>query len=367
MEQLEKMVSPGCPGDNSSRQLHECQAGAGLPAAREPETGVRVDQAATAGKGVGASLSPGTGVGAGVDLGVEIAGLRLANPVLPASGTFGFGEEFTPFIDLNRLGAIVVKTITLHPTPGNPPPRLMETPCGLLNSIGLQNPGLEVFLREKLPRLRQFAPPLIVNIAGRTVAEYGELAARLSAAAGIAALEVNISCPNVKEGGIVFGTEPAMAARVTAAVRKETSLPVIVKLTPNVTDITAIARAVVDAGADALSLINTLQGMAIDIDTRRPALANMVGGLSGPAVKPVALYAVWRVARAVQVPLIGMGGITTARDAIEFFLAGASAVAVGTASLVNPRALIEVIEGLESYLIAMGLTGVQDLIGACRG
>jgi dihydroorotate dehydrogenase (NAD+) catalytic subunit len=301
-----------------------------------------------------------------VNLAVQLAGLTLQNPIMPASGTFGFGEEYAPFIDLNRLGALVVKTITLHPTPGNPPPRLMESYCGLLNSVGLQNPGLEVFLREKLPYLRQYRPPLIVSIAGRTMEEYAELATRLSEAKGIAALEVNISCPNVKEGGIVFGTVPAMAARVTAIVKEHTHLPVIVKLTPNVTDITAIARAVEDAGAGAIALINTLQGMAIDIEKRRPALANIVGGLSGPAIKPVALYAVWRVARAVKVPVIGMGGIMTARDAIEFLLAGASAVAVGTATLVNPGAIMEIIAGLENYLAEQGLEDVRELIGALQ-
>ncbi|QGP91396.1 Dihydroorotate dehydrogenase B (NAD(+)), catalytic subunit [Neomoorella glycerini] len=301
-----------------------------------------------------------------VNLAVEITGLTLQNPVMPASGTFGFGEEYAPFIDLNRLGALVVKTITLHPTPGNPPPRLMEGHCGLLNSVGLQNPGLEIFLREKLPYLRRYTPPLIVSIAGRTTEEYAELAARLSEAEGIAALEVNISCPNVKEGGIVFGTVPAMAARVTAIVKEHTHLPVIVKLTPNVTDITTIARAVEDAGAGAIALINTLQGMAIDIERRRPALANIVGGLSGPAIKPVALYAVWRVARAVKVPVIGMGGIMTARDAIEFLLAGATAVAVGTATLVDPGAITKIIAGLENYLTEQGLADVRELIGALQ-
>ncbi|PRR68687.1 dihydroorotate dehydrogenase [Neomoorella humiferrea] len=300
------------------------------------------------------------------NLAVKIAGLSLKNPVMPASGTFGFGEEYAPFIDLNRLGAIVVKTITLKPLIGNPPPRLMETPCGLLNSIGLQNPGLDVFLREKLPYLRQLSPPLIVNIAGKTIDEYAELAERLSAAEGVAALEVNISCPNVREGGIVFGTVPAMAARVTAAVKSHTHLPVIVKLTPNVTDITEIARAVEDAGADALSLINTVRGMAIDIKTRRPALASIVGGLSGPAVKPIALYAVWQVAQVVKIPLIGMGGITSAQDAVEFLLAGATAVAVGTASLVNPKALVEIIDGLERYLLEEGFGDVKELIGAAQ-
>ncbi|MBE3572060.1 MAG: dihydroorotate dehydrogenase [Moorella humiferrea] len=300
------------------------------------------------------------------NLAVKIAGLSLKNPVMPASGTFGFGEEYAPFIDLNRLGAIVVKTITLKPLIGNPPPRLMETPCGLLNSIGLQNPGLDVFLREKLPYLRQLSPPLIVNIAGKTIDEYAELAERLSAAEGVAALEVNISCPNVREGGIVFGTVPAMAARVTAAVKSHTHLPVIVKLTPNVTDITEIARAVEDAGADALSLINTVRGMAIDIKTRRPALASIVGGLSGPAVKPIALYAVWQVAQVVKIPLIGMGGITSAQDAVEFLLAGATAVAVGTAGLVNPKALVEIIDGLERYLLEEGIGDVKELIGAAQ-
>ncbi|MBC7324117.1 MAG: dihydroorotate dehydrogenase [Moorella sp. (in: Bacteria)] len=304
--------------------------------------------------------------GPGVSLKVQIASLTLPNPVMPASGTFGFGPEYAPFVDLNRLGALVVKTITLHPTPGNPPPRLMETCGGLLNSIGLQNPGLEVFIREKMPYLRQFTPPLIVNIAGRTINEYTELAARLSEVAGVDALEVNISCPNVREGGIVFGSVPSMAARVTAAVKRHTHLPVIIKLTPNVTDIVEVARAVVEAGADALSLINTLQGMAIDLETRRPALASIVGGLSGPAIKPVALYCVWRVTRAVKVPVIGMGGIMTAGDAAEFLLAGASAVAVGTASLVNPRALIDIIEGLEQYLAAQGMEDVRELVGAVQ-
>jgi dihydroorotate dehydrogenase (NAD+) catalytic subunit len=297
---------------------------------------------------------------------VEIAGITLQNPVMPAAGTFGFGEELAPFIDLNRLGAIAVKTVTLHPTPGNPPPRIRETYSGLLNSIGLQNPGVEKFVQVKLPYLRQLKPPLIVNIAGRTISEYAELAARLSAEAGIKALEVNISCPNVKEGGIIFGTVPEMAARVTAAVKKQTSLPVIVKLTPNVTDITEIAKAVVDAGADALALINTLQGMAIDIETRRPALGNIVGGLSGPAIKPVALCAVWRVAKAVKVPIIGMGGIMTVNDVVEFLLAGATAVAIGTASLVNPRALVDIIEGLGDYVAARGIDDVRELIGAVQ-
>ncbi|MDK2821673.1 MAG: dihydroorotate dehydrogenase catalytic subunit [Clostridia bacterium] len=297
------------------------------------------------------------------NLSVEIAGLKLKNPVMPASGTFGFGEEYAPFVDLNSLGAIVVKTITLEPTVGNPPPRIKETHSGLLNSIGLQNPGLEVFLRDKLTYLRQFDTPIIVNIAGRTLHEYEELAARLNGVEGVKALEVNVSCPNVKEGGIVFGTDPSMAAKVTAAVKKQTDLPVIIKLTPNVTDITEIAKAVEGAGADAISLINTLQGMAIDIEARRPSIANIVGGLSGPAIKPVALYAVYRVSQAVNLPLIGMGGIMTATDAIEFMLAGARAVAVGTANMVNPRVLMDIIEGIEDYLKDKGINDVNELIG----
>jgi len=299
-------------------------------------------------------------------LAVEVGKLKLKNPVMPASGTFGFGSEYMPFIDLNKLGAIVVKTITLNPTPGNPPPRLMETYCGLLNSVGLQNPGLEVFLRDKLPYLKQFDVPLIVNIAGKRLEEYEEMTARLNEVDGVDALEVNISCPNVKEGGIVFGTEPEMAARVTAAVRRRTQLPVIIKLTPNVTDITEIARAVVDAGADALSLINTVHGMSIDIETGRPSLGNIVGGLSGPAIKPIALYAVWRVARAVKVPIIGMGGIMTARDAVEFIMAGATAVAVGTASMVNPGALMEIISGLEEYVNTRGIKNISELVGTVK-
>lgn len=295
---------------------------------------------------------------------VEIAGITLQNPVMPASGTFGFGAELAPFVDLNRLGAIVVKTITLHPTAGNRPPRLMETYGGVLNSVGLQNLGLKEFVQTKLPYLRQFKPPLIVSIAGKTLDEYAELATRLSAEADIDAMEVNISCPNVKEGGIIFGTVADMAARVTAAVKKRTAMPVIIKLTPNVTDITEIAKAVVGAGADALALINTLQGMAIDIETRRPALGNKVGGLSGPAIKPVALYAVWRVAQAVKVPIIGMGGIMTANDALEFMLAGATAIAVGTATMVNPRALTEIIEGLEEYVARKGIKGIREIVGA---
>ncbi|HBT47745.1 MAG TPA: dihydroorotate dehydrogenase [Peptococcaceae bacterium] len=295
---------------------------------------------------------------------VELAGLRLQNPVMPASGTFGFGEEYEGYLDLNSLGAIVTKSVTLEPTPGNPPPRVAETPAGLLNSIGLQNPGLEVFLREKMPFLRQLRPPVIVNIAGRTLEEYVELARRLDGVDGVAALEVNISCPNVKEGGLAFGSSPEQAARLIRAVRRVTTLPIIAKLSPNVTDVVAVAKGVEAAGADAVSLINTLQGMAVDLERRRPVLGNISGGLSGPAVKPVALYCVWRVAREVMIPVIGMGGIMTATDALEFLLAGARAVAVGTANLVNPRAMAEIIAGLEAYLLQHNIEDVNQIIGA---
>jgi len=297
-------------------------------------------------------------------LAVELAGLKLQNPVMPASGTFGFGEEYASYVDLNALGALVTKSITLEPRLGNPPPRVVETPAGLLNSIGLQNPGLEAFIREKMPFLRRFRPPIIVNIAGSTVEEYVELAKRLSEVPGVAALEVNISCPNVKEGGMAFGSEPEQAAKVIQAVRRVTTLPIIAKLTPNVTDIVAVAQAVERAGADALSLINTLVGMAVDWEKRRPVLGNIVGGLSGPAIKPIALYAVWRVARSVKIPVIGMGGIMTATDALEFLLVGARAVAVGTANLVSPQAMLEIIEGLREYLMQNNIDDINKIIGS---
>jgi dihydroorotate dehydrogenase (NAD+) catalytic subunit len=300
-------------------------------------------------------------------LAVEIAGLKLQNPVLTASGTFGFGAEYAPFVELDRLGALVVKSLTLSPRAGNPPPRLVETPAGVLNSIGLQNPGVEVFLEEHLPFLRRLKTPLIVSIAGEEPEEYAALAARLAGVPGIAALEVNISCPNVKRGGLQFGADPRAAAEVTRAVKKQCRLPVIVKLTPNVTSIAAVAEAAAAAGADALSLINTLSGMAIDIERRRPVLGNVVGGLSGPAVRPVAVRAVWEVYRAVKVPLIGMGGIFCAADALEFILAGARAVAVGTASFVNPRAALEVLAGIERYLKAHGIEDINELVGAAHG
>jgi dihydroorotate dehydrogenase (NAD+) catalytic subunit len=267
---------------------------------------------------------------------------------------------------LNRLGAIVVKGITLKPRAGNPPPRLAETPAGILNAIGLQNPGVERFIAEALPYLSGYDLPVIVNIAGDTVEDYARLADRLDRAPGVDGLEVNISCPNVKKGGLQFGSDPSAAAEVTRAVKGHTGLPVVVKLSPNVTDIVPVAEKVAGAGADALSMINTLVGMAIDIKNRRPLLGNVTGGLSGPAVRPVAVRAVWQVYREVPLPIIGMGGITTADDALEFILAGASAVAVGTASFINPRATMEVLEGLEEYLAANGMADIRELVGAAH-
>ena len=300
------------------------------------------------------------------DLRVDLGPLSLANPVMTASGTFGYGAEFSALVDLRRLGAIVVKGISLAPRPGNPPPRIVETACGMLNAIGLENVGLKRFVSDKMPWLRTLRSPVIVNILGDSVEEYAELAGALSAVPGISGLEVNISCPNVKKGGVAFGTVPDMAAAVTRAVRAASDLPLIVKLSPNVTDIVAMARAVADNGADAISLINTLIGMAIDVRTRRPRLANVIGGLSGPAVKPVALRMVWQVASAVRIPVIGIGGIGTAEDAIEFLLAGASAVQVGTANFYNPASSMEILSGLEAWLREQGETSVRAIIGTLR-
>ena len=297
-------------------------------------------------------------------MGVTLAGLKLRNPVMTASGTFGYGEEFSGHIDLERLGAFVTKGLSLKPRPGNPTPRIVETPGGMLNAIGLQNVGIDAFIEKKLPFIRTVNTPCIVNFFGDTVEEYAEMARRLDALPEIAALEMNVSCPNVKHGGIVFGSDPASAFDVVAACRGATQKPLIVKLSPNVTDIVALARACADAGADALSLINTLIGMAIDVNRRCPVLANVTGGLSGPAIKPVALRMVWAVSRAVKLPIIGIGGIMTANDAIEFLLAGATAVQVGTASFVAPDAAQRIIEGMEAWMHSQGETDVRDLIGA---
>ena len=297
------------------------------------------------------------------DLRVTIGNLVFKNPVLTASGTFGYGKEFAPYVNLHHLGGVVVKGISLEPRRGNPPPRIVETAGGMLNAIGLENVGLDRFIAEKMDYLRGIGARVIVNILGDSLEEYQTLAQRLSGIEGISALEVNISCPNVKKGGVAFGTDPAMAEAVTRAVCAHSSLPVIVKLSPNVTDITRIARAVEAGGAQAVSLINTLLGMAIDVRSRRPSLANIVGGLSGPAIKPVALRMVWQVSQAVKIPVIGIGGITTTEDALEFLLAGATAIEVGTANFVNPRASQEIVEGLARYLTDNKLAGISEVIG----
>ncbi|MGB9586991.1 MAG: dihydroorotate dehydrogenase [Armatimonadota bacterium] len=299
-------------------------------------------------------------------LAVQIAGIQMKNPVMVASGTFGFGIEYSDFVDLNELGAIVTKGTSLDPWSGNPPDRIAETPAGMLNAIGLQNDGVDSLINDKLPWLRHFSVPVIVNIVGRTVGEYAEVARRLDGITGVSGLEINVSCPNVKEGGISFGTDCSMIAEVIEAVRKATQLPIIPKLSPNVTDIVSMARACVSAGADAVSLINTLLGTAIDAETRTFRLGNVTGGLSGPAIKPVALRMVWEVAKAVNVPVIGIGGIMTAEDAVEFLLAGATAVQVGTANFVNPRASIEIVQGIDSYLTRHGFESVREIIGAVR-
>ena len=300
------------------------------------------------------------------NLSVEIGRLRLRNPVMTASGTFGYGEEYAPYVNLSRLGAIVVKGLSLKPRMGNPPPRIVETPCGMLNAVGLQNVGVNVFIREKLPFLAQFDLPVIANIFGESVEEYVKVAEILSQASGVHGLEVNISCPNVKKGGIAFGANPDMAADVTRRVKASTDLPVIIKLTPNVTDITEIAESVEAAGADAISLINTITGMSVDIERRVPHLRNITGGLSGPAIKPVALRMVWQVIQRVSVPVIGLGGIMTARDALEFLIVGARAVQVGTAHFIHPHAAIDILEGIEDYLEQHQFDDINQLIGTLK-
>ena len=296
-----------------------------------------------------------------IDLSVTPAGIKMSCPVMVASGTFGCGEEYDSLLDLNRLGALVVKGITLQPRRGNPPTRIVETPAGMLNAIGLENVGLEVFMEKKLPFLSQFAVPVIVNICGADEEEYVRIAARLDGVEGIAGLELNISCPNIKKGGLSFGREAGTTRTLVAKVRKVTRLPLLVKLSPNVTDIAAIGRAAEEAGADGLSLINTLLGMSIDVREKKPKLANITGGLSGPAIKPVALRMVWELAGKVNLPLVGMGGIMTGEDAVEFLLAGATAVAVGTANFVNPRAALDVAEGIKTYLQENDIGNVNSL------
>jgi dihydroorotate dehydrogenase (NAD+) catalytic subunit len=296
-------------------------------------------------------------------LSVTIRDLELKNPVMTASGTFGYGEEYAEFLDLSRLGAVVVKGLSLMPKEGNPPPRIVETASGMLNAIGLQNIGIERFIREKVPFLRTYDTKIIVNFFGDSIDEYVAAAERLSFVDGIHGLEMNISCPNKQAGWCIFGTDPRVTAQVVQAVRKATALPLIVKLSPNVTDISAIARAAVDAGADALSVINTLTGMAIDIRTRKPKLANRTGGLSGPAIKPVAIRMVYEVYKAVKVPIIGMGGIMTAEDALEFIIAGASAVAVGTANFIHPTAAVDILEGISAFLTQERIADISTLRG----
>jgi dihydroorotate dehydrogenase (NAD+) catalytic subunit len=294
---------------------------------------------------------------------VNIGGIELKNPVMTASGTFGYAREFERLVDLNRLGGIIVKGLSLEPSKGNPSPRIVETPCGMLNAIGLENVGLAAFVKDKLPFLKGLKTPVFVNIYGKNITEYAELAARLDDIEDVSGIEVNISCPNVKSGGMAFGAYPDSASEVVRAVRYRTKKPLMVKLTPNVTDITEIARSVEAEGADSISLINTITGMAIDIETRRPKLANITGGLSGPAIKPVALRMVWQTAQSVKIPVIGIGGIMTAKDALEFLIAGAVAVQVGTANFINTHATIDIIEGIEAFLMERNIADLADIIG----
>jgi len=297
------------------------------------------------------------------DLRVQLGSIKLQNPVMTASGTFGYAREFEGLVDLNRLGAIIVKGISLQPTKGNPPPRIVETSCGMLNAIGLENVGIEAFARHKLPFLKALSPAIFVNIYGRSIQEYAELAGRIDELEAISGVEVNISCPNVKAGGVAFGADPQAAFSVVRAVRQKIFKHLIVKLSPNVTDIAVIARSAEEAGADSLSLINTLTGMAIDLETRRPKIANITGGLSGPAIKPVALRMVWQVVQAVKIPVIGIGGIMTAEDALEFLIAGATAGQVGTANFVNPRVTMDIIDGIEMFLARRKISSIAHVIG----
>jgi dihydroorotate dehydrogenase (NAD+) catalytic subunit len=302
-----------------------------------------------------------------VDLTVQIGHLKLKNPVMTASGTFGYGEEYAEFVDLNMLGAVVAKGISLKPMEGNPAPRICETPCGMLNAIGLQNVGLKKFLKEKLPYLRKFDTRVIVNVFGNTINEYVKLSKALDNA-GVDAIELNVSCPNVKKGGMIFGTDKKALAGLIAKVRQSVHKAILItKLSPNVSNIQEFSRIAEDTGSDALSLINTIPAIAIDIETRKPKLANITGGLSGPAIKPIAVRMVWEASKAVKIPVIGIGGIINAEDAIEFILAGATAIEVGTANFVNPKATTEIIEGIEAYLQRKGILDVKDIIGGMDG
>lgn len=329
---------------------------AGLGTAADPSAGDGLDAA---------SSVPKARVGT-VDLRVRVAGLELRNPVMTASGTFASGREYSAFVEPSRLGALVTKGVSPQPWAGNVSPRIAETASGMLNSIGLQNPGVDAFIERDLAWLSTWDVPVIVNVSGHTLEQYVAVAERLDAEEAVDALEINISCPNVDAGGMAFGTDCASAAEVTSRVRAVTAKPLIVKLSPNVTDIAEIARAVEAAGADAVSLINTLLGMAIDAHSFRPKLARTVGGLSGPAIKPVALRMVWQVSKAVAIPVIGMGGIMTGEDAVEFMLAGASAVAVGTASFIDPMAALRVIDGIAEFCHEHGIARASDLTGALK-
>ena len=295
-------------------------------------------------------------------LNVNVAGVHFKNPLIAASGTFGFGLEYKDYIDLNQLGGISVTGLTLEPRKGNPPPRIVETPSGILNSVGLQNPGVEYFIESVLPELKQYNTIIIANINGNSLDEYCHMASRLQQA-DIHMLELNLSCPNVKQGGVSFGTDPKMVYSITKAVKKHSYQPLVVKLTPNVTDITEIDLAAQQGGADAISLVNTFLGMAIDVKTRRPVLGNITGGLSGPAIKPLALRMVWQVSKVVDIPIIGMGGIMTGEDVVEFLLAGASAVSVGTANLASPDSMIVILDELKSYMLNNKIFNIHELIG----
>ncbi len=298
-----------------------------------------------------------------INTSVEIAGVKLRNPVMTASGTFGSGEEYSEFVDLSRLGAVVTKGVANVPWPGNPTPRAAETPSGMLNAIGLQNPGIDLFIERDIPFLRQFDTRIVVNVCGHSIEDYCEVVERL-ADQPVDMLEINISCPNVKEGGIAVGQDPKAVEAITKACKEKAAQPVVMKLSPNVTDITVMAKAAEAGGADAVSLINTLTGMKIDVQKRTFVLANRTGGLSGPAIHPVAVRMVYQTAQAVKIPIIGMGGIAGAEDALEMILAGATAVSVGTANFANPTASVEIAEGIEKYMLASGIPDIRDLVGA---
>jgi len=298
------------------------------------------------------------------DMSVHLGGLRMKNPVMVASGTFGYGPEYADLIDLNRLGAVVVKGISREPVRGNPPPRTVEVASGLINAIGLQNPGVDGFASEYMPFLRKYDVPVIVNIWGRSIDDYAFVAERVDAVDGVAGIEVNVSCPNIKEGSCMFGSNLDMFKRVIAAVRQKTRLTLIPKLAPDIAGIQPFAKAAEESGADAISLINSVPAMAIDIEERRPKLGNVTGGLSGPAIKPIAVKMVWEAAKAVKIPIVGIGGISTAPDALEFIIAGATAVAVGTANFTEPATAVAIIEGIDAYLVRNGMKGIVELVGS---